>query len=121
MTRIGSPGEGRLGCLLWLALAGVAAMIALTAVPVKLNDIEFGDYLEEQAQFSGRASAETMKARIMKKAKELEIPLDPKTLKVEKNAVRVKISCRYTVTLDFPFYPVDWEFEHKIDRPVFIV
>lgn len=121
MTRLGSPGEGRLGCLLWLAAVGVAVMIALTAVPVKLNDLEFGDYMEEQAQFSGRAPADTLKARILKKAKELEIPLDAKKLKVEKNSRRVRIRCTYTVTLDFPFYQYDWEFEHDIDRPIFIV
>jgi len=121
MTRIGSPGEGRLGCLLWLTAVGIGVMIALTIIPVKLNDVEFGDYLDEQAQFSGRATAEVLRGRILKKAKELDIELDPKKLKVEKTSARVKIKCSYSVTLDFPFYPVDWLLEHDIDRPVFIV
>lgn len=121
MTRLGSPGEGRIGCLLWLAVVAIGIMIAVTAVPVKLNDVEFGDFLEEQAQFSGRATGATLRKRILKKAKELDIPLDPKKLKVDKNKARVQIKCRYTVTLDFPFYSYDWEFEHDVDRPVFIM
>lgn len=121
MRRTGSPGEGRIGCLLWLAALGIAVMIALTAVPVKLTDVEFGDYMDEQAQFSGRASGDTLRARIIKKAKELDIPLDPKKLKVEKNDRRVRIQCSYTVTLEFPFYQYDWEFQHDIDRAIFII
>lgn len=121
MTRLGSRGEGRLGCILWLAAAGVAIMIAVKAVPVKLADVEFADYIEEQAQFSGRASAETVSNRILKRAKDLDIPLDKKNLKVEKSTRRVKIQCFYTITLDFGVYQYEWTFEHDLDRPVFII
>ena len=121
MTRLGSRGEGRLGCILWLLAAGAVAMIAVKAVPVKLTDVEFADYIEEQAQFSGRKSGETLKAHILKKAKELGIPLEKKKLKVEKSTRRVRIECSYTVTLDFGVYSYDWEFEHDLDRQVFII
>lgn len=121
MTRLGPRGEGRIGCILWALLLGVAILIAVKAVPVKLTDVEFGDFIEEQAQFSGRASAETVKARILKKAKELDIPLEAKKLSVEKNARRVKIECSYMVTLDFGFYQYDWVFTHEMDRPIFII
>ena len=119
MRRLGSPGEGRIGCLLWMAVLGVAVMIAWTAVPVKLNDVEFGDFLDEQAQFSRRASLETVRGRILKKAKELEIPLEKKQLKIEKNNTRIRIQCSYKTTLDFPFFPYEWEFTHDIDKSVF--
>lgn len=121
MRRLGPKGEGRLGCILWLAVAGMVAMIAIKAVPVKLTDVEFGDYLEEQAQFSGRSSGDTIRKRVLKKAKELGIPLQAKALKVEKSNSRVKIACSYTVTLDFGFYEYNWVMSHAIDRPVFIV
>lgn len=121
MTRLGSRGEGRLGCFLWLLAAGVTIMIAVKAVPVKLTDVEFGDYIEEQAQFSGRTSGEALRKRILKKAKELEIPLNKKNLKVEKTTRRVRIRCNYTVTLDFGIYSYDWEFEHDLDRQIFLI
>ena len=78
MTRLGPRGEGRLGCILWLLAAGIAVTIAVKAVPVKLTDVEFADFIEEQAQFSGRANAETLRTRILKRAAELELPLDKK-------------------------------------------
>lgn len=121
MTRLGSRGEGRLGCLLWAVVLGIGILIAVKAVPVKLTDVEFGDYIEEQAQFSGRASGDDLRRRILKKAKELEIPLEPKMLKIEKNMRRVKITCSYTVTIDFVVKKYDWRFEHEIDRPIFII
>lgn len=121
MTRLGSRGEGRLGCILWLLVAGVVGMIAVKAVPVKLTDVEFADYIEEQAQFSGRASGETIQKRILKRAKELDIPLKQKNLRVEKSTRRVRIQCSYTVTLDFGVYSYDWEFEHDLDRPIFLI
>jgi hypothetical protein len=107
--------------LLWLAAAGITIMIAVAVIPVKLNDLEFGDYMEEQAQFSGRATVEAMRKRILKRAQELEIPLKAKNLSIEKGTARVRIKCKYTVTLEFPFYTYDWDFWHDIDRPVFIV
>ena len=121
MTRLRGRGEGRIGCLLWLVVLGLGVMIAVKAVPVKLTDVEFGDFIEEQAQFSGRTTGDVIKRRILKKAKELEIPLSSKNLKVEKSMNRVRIECEYTVTLDFGFTTYDWRFEHEIDRPVFVV
>lgn len=121
MTRLGSRGEGRLGCFLWAVVLGVGIMIAVKAIPVKLTDVEFGDFIEEQAQFSGRTSGEEIRGRILRKAQELKIPLDNKNLRVEKSMSRVKISCSYTVTLDFGVRTYDWKFEHEVDRPVFIV
>lgn len=121
MTRLGARGEGKLGCILWLLVAGAAIMVAVKAVPVKLTDAEFADFIEEQAQFSARSTGEDLRKRILARAKELEIPLEPKNLKIEKTDARVKIHCSYTVTLDFPFYSYDWTFEHELDRPVFLV
>ena len=119
--RPGPPGEGRLGCLAWAVALGVGLMIAWQAAPAKMSSVEFFDYIEEQAQFSGRTSGETLRKRILTKAEELEIPLDPKNLSVQKSTSRVRITCSYTVPLDFGFYTYDWKFDYEIDRPVFIV
>lgn len=121
MTRLGSRGEGRLGCILWLAALGIGIFIAVKAVPVKLTDVEFADFIEEQAQFSGRSSGDTIRNRILKRAQDLEIPLKKENLKVEKTPQRVRIRCNYTVTLDFGVYQYVWEFEHDLDRPVFVI
>lgn len=121
MTRLGARGEGKLGCILWLLVAGAAVVVTVKAVPVKLADAEFTHFIEDLAERSGRATDETVRNRILNKAKELEIPLETKNLKVEKSTSRVRIRWRYTVTLDFGFYQYDWVFDHELDRPIFIV
>lgn len=121
MRRLGQRGEGRIGCILWLLVVIAAVMVAVKVVPVKLVDIEFGDYIEEQAQFAGRSSGDTLRARIIKKAKELDVPIKKKDLKVEKSMNHVKIEASYMVNLDFGFYQYDWELKHEIDRKLFIM
>ena len=116
-----SRGQSKLGCFLWLVAALMFGLVVWQAVPVKIQTAEFGDYLEDQARFAARASADELRGRIMGRAQELDIPLDPKELTVRKSGGRVYIECRYTIPLEFPFYTYEWEFEHVVDRPVFII
>ena len=120
-SRTGPPGQGRVGCLLWAVALGIALLVAWKALPVKITDVEFDDFLEQQAQFAGRSKGEDIRKRILKRAKELDIPLDPKDLVVEKSNARVRIRCSYTVELDFSVYVYKWHFEHHFDRPIFII
>ncbi len=114
-------GEGRAGCAIWLLLLAVFVMIAWKAVPTKIKSAEFEDYLTELAQFAAQVPGEEIRRRILKRAKEMDIPLDPKKLKVEKSENRIRIECSYTIVLEFPFYSYEWNFEHEVDRPIFIV
>lgn len=114
-------GDGKVGCILWLAAALVFALIVWKAVPVKILSAEFDSYMVEQAKFAGRAPAELLKSRIQARAEEVGIPLDPKNLTVKKVGGRVRINCFYTIPVEFPFYTFNWEFEHNIDRPVFVI
>jgi hypothetical protein len=46
----------------------------------------------------------------MKKARELDIPLADKQLKVTRSGAEVAISAEYTIHVDLPLYPVDLHF-----------
>lgn len=120
---LGRPryGQGRIGCILWLLAVAAFLTVVWKMVPVKIATAELEDYMVEQAKFAGRASAETLKKRVLARAKELDIPLTTKTLKVTKTANRVRMQARYTIPIEFPFYTYYWEFEHDVDRPVFII
>lgn len=118
---VASSGQGKVGCFLWAAVLVIAALVAYKAIPVKLQSVELFDYIDEQAQFSGRTAGEELRKRILKRAEELEVPLESKNLKIEKDDRRVRIDCHYTVKLDFWVYTYEWRFEHKIDRPIFII
>ena len=45
-------GEGRAGCIFWLAVLVVIALIGLKAVPVKYASAQLFDYMDEQAKFA---------------------------------------------------------------------
>ena len=61
-----------------------------------------------------------MKKTILRKARELRLPVDPKKLTVRKRGGRIQIQCTYTVPLEFPGYTYYWIFEESIDEPIFI-
>lgn len=114
-------GDGKLGCVIWLLVLLAFVMIAMKLIPIKLASSELYDFMEEQAMFAGRRKADVLKKAILHRAKELELPLDEKNIKVERLGGRIRMRCNYTVQVEFPGYTYDWNFEHYVDRPVFVV
>lgn len=112
-------GEGNAGCLVWLLILVVLGLVLWKAVPVKVANAALYDYMVELTKFSANLPAEELKKRVLAKARELDLPVVPKQVEVEKSTDRVKIRCRYTVPLEFPGYVYNWEVEHFVDRPIF--
>jgi len=121
MLRRPRHGQGKIGCILWLLAVVAFVTVIWKMVPVKIATAELQDYMVEQAKFAGRASADTLKKRVLARAQELAIPLTAKNLKVTKTSNRVRMKASYTIPIEFPFYTYYWEFEHDVDRPVFII
>ncbi len=114
-------GQGKLGCVLWLAVLAVFVLIAVKAVPVKVASAQLYDYMEDQARYAGNTGTEVLRRRIVERAESLDLPVRPQDVTLEKRGGRVVMRCRYTVELEFPFYTYRWTFDHRIDRPVFII
>ncbi len=118
--RRGIRGEGNIGCIIWAVVLAIVVLICLKAVPVKIKTSEFQDYIREQAKFSTRTSAKKVEARVFRKARELDLPLDRKNLLVEKiGNERIRIKASYTVLLEFPGYTYQWHFKHEVDRAIY--
>jgi hypothetical protein len=98
----------------------VFVAICWQAIPVKIQSAELYGFMEDQAESADRSTAEQIKARVLRRAKDLDLPLEAKNLKVEKSSGRIRIECTYTVPLEFPGYTYYWEFDQEIDRPVFV-
>jgi hypothetical protein len=75
----------------------------------------------EQAKYAQSPKPEIFKKRIVDKARELGLPVAPKNVKVVITGNRVRMRCKYSVPLEFPFYTYVWEVDHNIDRPIFYV
>jgi hypothetical protein len=114
-------GDSKLGCIFWLALIIVGALIAWQAIPVKVKTAELHDHMTDMAVLATRErSSEAIKKNVLAKAKELGLPLDQKSLQVSRSESRIRLVADYTVVLEFPFgITYDWEFHHEVDRPIF--
>jgi len=115
-------GEGNLGCIIWALILGVAVMAAWKMVPVKMASAELEHFMDEQAKFAANRPPEAIKKDILKKAKELDLPVDPRDVFVERtdNRDQITMSVEYTVPVEFPGYTYEWYFNPVIKRDIFI-
>jgi hypothetical protein len=123
MRRQGSQrGDGKLGCVLWLALLIVVVLVAWKAIPVKLKSTEFHAYLDELAKFNAaRTQPEDIKKMIINKAGEMEIPIDPTQVAVIRRGDFITIQADYTIPVELLGFTYQWHFHEKLDRQIFIV
>jgi hypothetical protein len=122
MSGIGSErGEGNFGCILWALVVVVVAYIAWMMVPVKIASAQLADFMEDQAKWGERYSAERIEKTILARAQELDLPLDPKKLQVERRRDHLYMTAEYVVPVEFlGGYTYEWHFRHELDRPIFI-
>ena len=118
--RRGQAGDGKLGCVLWSLLLIAGMLIAWKAIPVKIASSELYDYMVEQAKWAGNTPSEVLQKRIVSKADELNLPVDPKFVSAEKVGDKIRMSAAFTVPLEFPGYTYEWEFNLQVERPIFI-
>ena len=120
MRRNPRLGEGKLGCVLWLVVLILAGLIAYKAIPVKLASAELYDYMDDQARFGARASSDALKKSILRKAKELELPVTARDVTVAKVGGMVKMRCKFTVPVEILGFTYDWDFDLQVDRRIFL-
>ena len=113
-------GEGRVGCIIWAAILLLSGLIAYKALPVKLNASQLYDYMDDQARFGARVSSNTLKNRVLKRAKELDLPVTEKDIKVSKSGGVIRMQCNFTVPVDILGFTYNWDFNLEVDRQVFI-
>jgi hypothetical protein len=119
--RRGQEGAGKAGAIIAALVVLIVVFAAVKMIPVKIRTSEFQDFMIDEAQAAGDKKAEAVKAVVLRKAQELEIPIDKKTLDVKIERDRVKMSCRYTIPVDLILFTYQWKFSHEVDRPIFLM
>ena len=114
-------GEGKAGCIFYALLALVVGVIALRAVPVQVAKMQLQDYMKELAMTSPRQNSAFFRDRIMKRARDLDIPLKEKDIKINKSSRRVVMDVKYTVVLDLVVTEYPWNLEIRLDREIFLM
>ena len=120
VRRTPGRGDGKLGCIIWLVILALAGFIAYKAIPVKLASSQLYDYMDDQARFGARVSPEALRNRIVKRAKELELPVRQRDVTVTKRGGMIRMECNFTVPLTILGYTYDWDFDLVVDRQIFI-
>ncbi len=120
MRRRAGLGEGKLGCVVWCAVLVLAGLIAYRTIPVKLASTQLYDYMDDQARFGARTPPLVMRDRILKRAKELDLPVVARDITVTKRGGVIRAQCKFTAPVDILGYTHNWEFDLVVDRQVFI-
>jgi len=119
--RSAQTGEGRIGCIFWLLVLIVGAVVAWEVIPIKMRSVQLHDFMEDQAAIATyNRDAEATKKRILAKALELNIPLHKDHVEVTRIGDRIRMKATYTIPAEFPGYTYHWKFEHEIDRNLYI-
>jgi hypothetical protein len=96
-----------------LLLLLVGAFVIYKVVPAYWADYKLSRMLEEQALSSTYTtkSESDIASDVAQKAAEIDVPLTPEEITVQRGAGEVTITAQYTVHVDMPFYPLDLNFK----------
>ena len=118
--RAAQRGEGKVGLLIALFIVGIAIFLGVKIIPVRITAYEFKDHIRQECRTGAihKNDAEVTK-RILLKADELEIPLEPKNLKVKRTVSEMIITAKYELPIDLKVYTYVYRFETKERAPLF--
>ena len=119
----GIRGEGRVGCIVWLALVGLVGYVLFQVVPVKIDNSTFEDFITEQASFGSIKSVKQIEQEILAKAKDLNLPVTKENLTITKTREKITIETHYDVNIVFfgGVYTYNWKRDLVVERPLFVV
>jgi hypothetical protein len=105
--------------LLTLCVIGFGLYAAWQILPAYLGKYQFEEAMDDTARTMTVRSNKTEDAirnGLYEKARDLEIPIRPEDIKIQKTGDDVMISADYTVHVDLPFYPLDLNFHPSSKR-----
>ncbi len=117
MTR--ETGEGKLGCLVSLALLVVFGFICFRTIPVFLDKMDFEDQLERIASEAGARAwdPDVVKHQVEELARNKEFTTTPEDLQVLRSGGRggdLRININYWRSVDFVGYIYTFRFRAEI-------
>jgi hypothetical protein len=116
-------GKGMIGCLLWLVVLAAVGHVLYKVVPVKVRTSSFYDVMQEQASFGSIKSEEQILYEILRRAQELQIPVNRENVTVTRSRSAVTVEAHYSIPIEFfgGAYKYVWKFDPVVSRPTFAV
>lgn len=121
MSYFGSQrGESRAGCLLWVLVLLAGILFSSKIIPIKIATHQLKDRVEDIAERHPRWKQNKVHENIYRRAKELELPIKKKDIKVKKNNQNMIVDITIKTPIDFYFTEFVWTEEIHIDRDIFL-
>lgn len=105
--------------LLTLCVIGFALYAAWQVLPAFMGKYQFEEAMDDTARtmtVSTNKTEDEIRKKLYQQAQDLEIPVRPEDIKIERAGNDVMISADYTVHVDLPFYPFDLDFHPASKR-----
>ena len=103
--------------LLAVALFGVLVYLGIKLGPPLVNNYQFQDDIKTVARFAVYAQNRTegnIREEVLRRAKDLGLPVKPDQVRVVKNTYRVNIEVRYNVMVETPAYTFNLKFNPRV-------
>ena len=121
MRRFGSQrGEGRIGCLFWILVLAIIALVAFRVIPIKIATMQLEDHIDDLVVAHPRKSQGFFEKEIRVRAEQLDLKIPKDQIKVRKTDERIIVDIRFTKTLDFIAFQHDWNIVIYEDLDIFI-
>ena len=118
--RAAERGEGRFGTLFGVAVLAATIYLGVKIIPVMIDGYTFRDFLEEEARFAAlRNRDDEVRERVLRKARELDLPVGGRNIRIDRNNTWFEIQVRYTVPIEMPFYTWNKEYDESHRAPLF--
>lgn len=84
--------------------------LAAKFTPIYVHNMELQNYVADLAARRPSQADEILRARVLERARALELPVLPGDVSIERSSDRVRIEVRYVVRVNAPGYTVDLHF-----------
>ena len=114
-------GDVPVGCLVGMVVLLVVVLISIKAIPAITR---VGELEKEVVNLADRANRRDYTDKrilrdILAKAEELDLPVNKKSVRIDRTEHRIKVRVNFDYPLEFPFYTYVWQKEIYEDRPLF--
>jgi len=112
-------GKINFGCIVGLLILIVVGYALYIIIPLKVKAADLSKTVETLSLQGSLYTKEQIVSQIVEKAKQLELPVTEKNIKVEKSSSYIKVEVFYTVPIDIVGYKTELKFNPKYENPLF--
>jgi hypothetical protein len=114
-------GDVPVGCLVGGVVALIVVLVTIKVAPIMIHVGELDKEISTLADRANRReyNDERIRRTILQKAEQLDLPVNKKSVDIKRTSNRIKVTVRYTISIDFPGYTYVWDKEHFHERPLF--